>query len=1518
MMLGMLVVMGMLSLAPQITFAQSFPTGGTITQYTSGGSTYRVHTFNGDGTFSIPADTPIASFDYLVVGGGGSGAIGYGDGGIGKTSCRGLGGGAGGQVLTGSSNSLTGNIGVVVGAGGATISAIFGNNGNPSSFGAIQATGGGGAGRPSDASLFTGGGGTYGQSFGNSSMPSLPPGNGSGYDGGATAGASQNPIAAGGGAGAGGDGGNAPSLSQGGNGGIGVESTITGTSVYYGGGGGGGACGTSGAKVSGGAGGLGGGGDALSVGTNGLGGGGGGGINNGGGRGVVFVAYKLPPTVTDVTSSAANEHYLTGASIDVRVTFSELVTVTGSPTLTLETGTTDRTATFVSGSGSSTLVFSYSVQAGDTAADLDYVSTVALSLNGGTIKSSADSSDAFLTLPSPGATGSLGANKAIVIDTTAPVVTDAGISLSGASGSNGAFIAGDTITASWETSGSDGDTNITSTLGGATVDFSAFGGANNVAATPSGTKWTATYKIVANTSTSGSNLNVSVTATDEAGNSTTAVDTTNATVDATPPGVSASNISLSGASGTGGAFKIGDTVTATWDNTDSGDDNGDIASVSVDFTEFGGGSDVTASNSSGTWTATYTIVVGSIDQTSRNVTVTAIDTAGNSTSQAGSDDESVDNVAPTVTAGAISVSGQTGNPKNSVFKIGDTVTVTWDDTGAGDNNPDTISSVSVDFTDFGGGEAVSATNSSGVWTATYLYDAGSVAGSTFGVSVTVVDNAGNTTKTNDDEQLSLDNVATPAPSAITLDTADNTGSTSDMITSETKPSIGGTSEPNATIDVYVAGTFVGQTTADGTGAWSYTFTADLAEGANSITTTATDAVGNTSDPSTPLSITIDTTPPAQPPAPVLDPAGNTGNGSDLITFDTTPSVSGTAEPNSTVEIFVGGVSVGTAIADGNGDWSFAIPDGSLAEGDNAITLTSSDVAGNTSTASDALTITLDTIDPTIAITNLLMGDNLFNAAEATAVTLSGTTTDVDDGQTVTLTVSDGTTTLPFTTTVSSNAWTTTVDLSSLSDGELTITADVTDVAGNAATQASHTITKDVVFPTTQVTGPTEIVTAAFDVTITFSKVVTGLELSEILVTEGTAIALSGSGANYTATIDPVLGKFVQVSIAAGSANDTAGNPNIVSNVFEVQAGSPASEFEKYTDEIRQVIVDDAERSLQSALATNRRMVQGARTRFIASQEQQAACSENEEATSTDKACVDVASRNNVAFDVDGTAQVSGTTLSTSGTFFGQTGNFDGTSRRLVFGDFDVQHDGDTGSSTATITGRVAWEWMTSDTTMLGYFIGGELAHSSIAGAFDGDQDRLGVTVGGYAVHQLSEQLYADGYFSLGAGRNNLDMANDVLALTSDYTTQTATIGGALSGVYEYGQFELRPELAFSYGKTWIGKVGFTGRAYGLVDDTLSLDAGNVSIANLTLRPEVIWALDGKTVADSNSQLSFAPRLICEQVKTVGTTENCGGGAEIGLSSTSDDGLSNAEFRVIMDRVGGTTRSSFGFNLERQF
>ena len=128
------------------------------------------------------------------------------------------------------------------------------------------------------------------------------------------------------------------------------------------------------------------------------------------------------PTVSSVSSSTTNGSYKATSAISIQVNFNEAVTVTGTPQLTLETGTTDRTVNYASGSGTTALTFTYTVQAGDTSNDLDYVATTSLSLNSGTIRDAA-ANNATLTLASPGAANSLGANKAIVIDTTAPTVT---------------------------------------------------------------------------------------------------------------------------------------------------------------------------------------------------------------------------------------------------------------------------------------------------------------------------------------------------------------------------------------------------------------------------------------------------------------------------------------------------------------------------------------------------------------------------------------------------------------------------------------------------------------------------------------------------------------------------------------------------------------------------------------------------------------------------------------------------------------------------------------------------------------------------------------------------------------------------------------------------------------------------------------------------------------------------------------------------------------------------------------
>ena len=142
------------------------------------------------------------------------------------------------------------------------------------------------------------------------------------------------------------------------------------------------------------------------------------------------------PTVTNVTSTKADGAYPAGTLIPVTVTFSENVTVTGSPTLALNSG---GTATYSSGSGGATLTFNYTVGAGDNSADLDYPATNSLALSGGTIKDAA-TNNATLTLPAVGGANSIGGQKNIVIDTNTPVVSSVS-----SSNADGAYRAGQTI-----------------------------------------------------------------------------------------------------------------------------------------------------------------------------------------------------------------------------------------------------------------------------------------------------------------------------------------------------------------------------------------------------------------------------------------------------------------------------------------------------------------------------------------------------------------------------------------------------------------------------------------------------------------------------------------------------------------------------------------------------------------------------------------------------------------------------------------------------------------------------------------------------------------------------------------------------------------------------------------------------------------------------------------------------------------------------------------------------------------
>ncbi len=137
------------------------------------------------------------------------------------------------------------------------------------------------------------------------------------------------------------------------------------------------------------------------------------------------VTYCVEPGVGAIASivkaSATNENgfYKIGDQISVTLEFTRDVVVAGIPQLMLETGTIDSIVNYSAGSQSVTLTFNYVVKEGDSSPDLEYVSTNALSLNGGSIKDLVDR-DAEIVLPEPGAANSLSANKDIVVDGIIP------------------------------------------------------------------------------------------------------------------------------------------------------------------------------------------------------------------------------------------------------------------------------------------------------------------------------------------------------------------------------------------------------------------------------------------------------------------------------------------------------------------------------------------------------------------------------------------------------------------------------------------------------------------------------------------------------------------------------------------------------------------------------------------------------------------------------------------------------------------------------------------------------------------------------------------------------------------------------------------------------------------------------------------------------------------------------------------------------------------------------------------
>ncbi|UNK58228.1 autotransporter domain-containing protein [Pseudoxanthomonas daejeonensis] len=374
------------------------------------------------------------------------------------------------------------------------------------------------------------------------------------------------------------------------------------------------------------------------------------------------------------------------------------------------------------------------------------------------------------------------------------------------------------------------------------------------------------------------------------------------------PTVTDGNISLSGASGTGGAYRIGDVVTVTWNNTATGDNSGGVSGVTVDFSQFGGGAAIAASISGNTWVATYTISPGVIDMSNRNVSVTATGSGG-STTAADTTNAIVDNIAPTVSDGQIGITGATGTA--GAFKIGDTVTASWNNAAGGDNNSDTLAGVTVNFSAFGGASAVVAVNSGGTWTATHTITAGAInAGTNRNVAATVLDNAGNVTTTADTSNAAVDNQAPTVAGSAPAGGGVSTDTSVDFLVNFSEPVSGVSVDDFALATTGGASGAIGSVTGSGS---SYTVTVSGISGSGTLkvglnaATDIADAAGN-AGPAAYTSGTAHTVAiPTAPAAPTIGTA-TAGDGQVSVTFTAPGNNGGSAITTYTATASPGGAS----------------------------------------------------------------------------------------------------------------------------------------------------------------------------------------------------------------------------------------------------------------------------------------------------------------------------------------------------------------------------------------------------------------------------------------------------------------------------------------------------------------------------------------------------------------------------------------------------------------------------------
>jgi len=292
------------------------------------------------------------------------------------------------------------------------------------------------------------------------------------------------------------------------------------------------------------------------------------------------------------------------------------------------------------------------------------------------------------------------------------------------------------------------------------------------------------------------------------------------------------------------------------------------------------------------------------------------------------------------------------------------------------------------------------------------------------------------------------------------------------------------------------------------------------------------------------SLTIDTQAPA---APVINSISqDTGLLGDQITADNTLLFSGTAEPNSQVELLIDGTVVGTSTTDAAGNWVFDYSATSLSDGEYQVSAQASDSLGNRSEPSALLPVTIDTSAPTAPTVNALISASLTPLLTGS----TGTGTSLAAGETLTVSVSDAT----YSVTPDSNGdWSldlssappTTGSLTALTNGNsYEVTATVSHIAGNSSSDSSST---ELSIDTSAPAVPSINSLASNSLTPT----ITGTNGSGAALAVGETLVVTVSGATYSVTPDSSGNWSLDLSIATPTTGSLTALTN--GNSYEVTA-----------------------------------------------------------------------------------------------------------------------------------------------------------------------------------------------------------------------------------------------------------------------------------------------------------------------------------------------------------------------------